>query len=221
MCEHSTKLMAWLDRELDDAEMAMVELHVQGCTDCRERAAAYTRVSSAFDEYCKMQAAPRLGSGQTLARLVEKDRPAANVHSTSSSWVPAISAIAAAAVIALLLWISFRPRVNRIAPELAPAIATVHPQPAPNEIVSPAARKKPAHTRHAVSRQPTSQQTASWLPPEPAIQVAIPAESMFPPGAIPDGVNFIADVSLGADGLPQQIRLQPQLMRFERRTMQP
>jgi anti-sigma factor RsiW len=220
MCEHSTKLMAWLDRELDSAEMAMVDLHVQGCPDCRERAAGYTRISSAFDEYCKMQVAACPDSGRTLNRSVGKDRPAETARSTSV-WVPAISAIAATAVIALLVWISPRPRVQHSVPEVAPAIATVRPEQTPKKIARPITAKRPAHTRHGASRQPASQQTASWLPPEPAIQVAIPAESIFPPGAVPDGVNFIADVSLGADGSPQQIRLQPQLIGFERRTMQP
>ena len=43
---------------------------------------------------------------------------------------------------------------------------------------------------------------------DPAIQIAIPADSMFPPGAVPEGVNFVASLSL-ADGSVQAIRLQP------------
>src|SRR6516164_722112 len=50
---------------------------------------------------------------------------------------------------------------------------------------------------------------AEWAMIEPAIQIAIPAEAMFPPGAVPEGVTYIANVSLGPDGLVQGIRLQP------------
>jgi hypothetical protein len=38
---------------------------------------------------------------------------------------------------------------------------------------------------------------------------------------VPEGVNFVADVSIGADGRVEQLRLQPRPARFERRTDQP
>jgi hypothetical protein len=44
-------------------------------------------------------------------------------------------------------------------------------------------------------------------PMDAAIQIAIPAEAMFPPGAMPAGVNFIADLRIAADGSVQQVRL--------------
>jgi hypothetical protein len=42
-----------------------------------------------------------------------------------------------------------------------------------------------------------------------AIQITIPGDAMFPPGAVPDGVNFVADLTIAADGAPQEIRLRP------------
>jgi hypothetical protein len=42
---------------------------------------------------------------------------------------------------------------------------------------------------------------------DPAVQIAIPADAMFPPGAVPEGVTYIANVSL-TDGSVQGIRLQ-------------
>jgi len=33
-----------------------------------------------------------------------------------------------------------------------------------------------------------------WAPAEPTIQVELPAELLFPPGAVPEGFSFIADV---------------------------
>jgi hypothetical protein len=44
-------------------------------------------------------------------------------------------------------------------------------------------------------------------PMDTAIQIAIPAEAMFPPGAMPAGVNFIADLRIAPDGSVQQVRL--------------
>ena len=44
---------------------------------------------------------------------------------------------------------------------------------------------------------------------DPAIQIAIPADAMFPPGAVPEGVTYIANLSLTSDGSVQGLRLQP------------
>jgi hypothetical protein len=53
------------------------------------------------------------------------------------------------------------------------------------------------------------------------IQIAIPADEMFPPGAVPEGMHFVADVTIAADGSAEQLRLRPRLAGFERRTTQP
>jgi hypothetical protein len=39
------------------------------------------------------------------------------------------------------------------------------------------------------------------------VQIAIPAEAMFPPGAAPNEMNFIAELTIAADGSVQQVRL--------------
>jgi len=64
-------------------------------------------------------------------------------------------------------------------------------------------------------------QNAYSLPDEPVIQIAIPAEEMFPPGAVPEGMHFVADVTIAADGSAERLRLRPRLAGFERRTTQP
>jgi hypothetical protein len=46
-----------------------------------------------------------------------------------------------------------------------------------------------------------------WRPTETAVQIAIPADAMFPPGAMPKGMNFIAELSIAADGSVEQVRL--------------
>src|SRR5271157_1995262 len=87
------------------------------------------------------------------------------------------------------------PVVSRVAearPPIAPKTATNTPN--------------PVRRRHAAAHRKT--QTANWAVAEPAIQIAIPGDAMFPPGAVPEGVNFVANLSL-ADGSVQGLRLQP------------
>jgi hypothetical protein len=48
----------------------------------------------------------------------------------------------------------------------------------------------------------------NWMAAEPAIQIAIPGDAMFPPGALPEGVSFVAELSVAADGSPERIHLQ-------------
>jgi hypothetical protein len=54
---------------------------------------------------------------------------------------------------------------------------------------------------------PLVQEYATEMPMDTAIQIAIPAEAMFPPGAMPNGINFIADVRIAPDGSVKQVRL--------------
>jgi hypothetical protein len=53
------------------------------------------------------------------------------------------------------------------------------------------------------------------------IQIAIPADEMFPPGAVPEGMHFVADLTIAADGSAERLRLRPRLAGFERRTTLP
>jgi hypothetical protein len=65
-------------------------------------------------------------------------------------------------------------------------------------------------------------QTASAGPfsDEPALRIAIPADAIFAPGALPDGMIFVADLSIGVDGRVEQLRLLPQPVPYERRLEQ-
>ena len=178
MCDFSGKLIPWLDRELAEEETAHVQDHVQDCIECRTQLDAYEEVSKAFDSYCDAAVASE------VRRRVPR-------------WVPVLSAAATvAAVIAVLLvsWPRARvePLVLRSTVTATPPAAVVDTVPAP---------VKTGRRRHAISRG--SSQHANWLPAEPAIQIAIPVESIFPPGAVPEGVTFIADLSIAADGSAQ------------------
>lgn len=181
MCDVQTKLVAWLDGELSTEEAADVKRHVEGCEECCREAAAYERVNATFDAYCD-------------AVVAAKIRPRV------PRWVPVL---ACAAVVATVLFVAF-PR-NRIEPPpiLTPMItaASVSSRTAPE----PAPRRTTVHRRHAVA--PVQVRAANWQPTETAVQIAIPAEAMFAPGAMPKGMNFVAELSIAPDGSVRQVRL--------------
>ena len=206
MCDFSRNLIAWLDHELPEGEAADLERHLQACSECRSHLDAYQRVSSAFDAYC--EAAIR-----------------SNLHPRVPRWVPVASA--AGAVAALLTLLLALPRAPVKPPVLYPPAIAAPPTVVARAAPAPVSRIKRIDRRHAVTSVKTHNanaapaQTPDSVPDEPAIQIAIPAEAMFPPGALPEGVNFVADLTIRADGSAQHLRLRPRLAGFERRATQP
>jgi hypothetical protein len=194
MCNHSGKLMAWLDRELGSDEMVELERHIDACSECRSRLESYKQASATFDTYCDAVA-----SAKTHRERVP-------------CWVPVLTTTAAVAIAATLVFVLLRARVEP--PTLPPAIRVQAPPPAAVVENVPAPSKPVQRHRPAA---PAAAQIANWQPTARAIQISIPAESMFPPGAIPRGVNFTADLSIAADGSAEQIRLRPRLNKVERR----
>jgi hypothetical protein len=195
MCDFSGKLVACLDHELPDDEMAMVQSHVRDCIECRSQLDAAQQLSGTFDAYCDAVLASR------VCRRLPR-------------WVPVASAAVAAAVAAALFLLLPGARVEPLA---SPPAVKPDTSPIVVEIAPPAL--KLVHRRHPIQR--VQRQNANWLPAEPAIQIAIPVESIFPPGAVPEGVTFIADLSIAADGSAQQIRLHPRLVEIQRRVTEP
>ena len=183
MCDFSGRLVAWMDRELPDNEAADVERHVRECSECRGRVDAYEQVSRAFVAYCDA------AMGNKTRRRLKR-------------WVPLLATAAVAAVVLLVLQsttvkqMPVRPRAEEAAPAVVIETETeTTPRPA-----------KKCHRRHVIA--PTKTPSANWASAEPAIQIAIPVEAMFPPGAVPEGITFIADLSMAADGSVQGLRLQ-------------
>jgi len=182
MCDVQAKLVAWLDRELSSDEAADVDRHIKGCQECRGRLATYKQVSETFDVYCDA-----VGAGKTRHRV--------------SRWVPVLASAVAAAVV---MFLAFPQRRVEPPPVLAPTLAAASvPVPAPR--AAEAAARKTMRRRHAVP--PVQERAMKWQPTETAVQIAIPAEAMFPPGAMPKGMNFIAELSIAPDGSVQQVRL--------------
>jgi hypothetical protein len=95
----------------------------------------------------------------------------------------AMSGIAAAAVLVAILLVQPRTESVALVPQSPrpPAFALeVVEQPRPIVAVRPRHRRAPIQSQ--------------WIAVEPSIEVALPADALFPPGAVPQGFSFIADV---------------------------
>jgi hypothetical protein len=222
MCDYSGKLtgklIAWLDRELPAEEAAEVERHLAGCSECRSDAETYKLVSGEIDAYCD---AAITSSGPRVAHR----------------WVPVASAAGAVAAVVILFLAmpgahvqpspfhapqAARPRAAQSVIASSPA-AVVTGVPASLSSIQKTHRRLsaiPAFIRKA-NPAPAQNQNANLQLDEPMIQIAIPADEMFPPGAVPEGMHFVADLTIGPDGSAERLRLRPRLAGFERRTTQP
>lgn len=220
MCEFSERLIAWLDQELPAEQIATVAIHIHTCNECRSQIEEYRRVNEMIDSYCDA----------ALACNPER-------RSNPRVWRPVFAAAAALAAAVLFLFL-VRP-VERLrspvstASDGVPAIALKTPV-----VLAPTVEKTSAaaivggtqlkrvnkprlkHRPEALTVS-TNRNNADWLPNEAPVYIAIPADALFPPGAFPEGVGFIADVNLRRDGSAQRLRLQPQLVGFQTRGTRP
>jgi len=163
MCEYSGRLIAWLDRELGDQEATNVEWHVGQCAECRCAVSAYQQVSGAF----------LLCYEATMTVKKPRNKPL---------WAWGGVAAAAAILAAFLLT---PPRTEKLAahipsPPHAPPMAFERP-------LAPVARVR------SLPRPEPTPVLSQWIAVEPTVEVALPADALFPPGAVPAGFSFIAD----------------------------
>jgi hypothetical protein len=179
MCDFSARLVAWMDRELPDIEAAAMERHVRDCFECRRRVDAYQEVSRAFVAYCDAAVGAKTPRGLP-------------------QWVPVLSSAVAIAVLLLVFRTAFVKPIP-VRPRVADSVQANVLAPAPSPV-------KKGRRRHVSSSMRTS--NANWEVVEPAVRIAIPVEAMLPPGAVPEGITFIADLSIAADGSVQGLRLQ-------------
>lgn len=184
MCEFENRLIAWMDCELEADEALKIERHLRLCTACSARAAEYREVSRSFAAY--------------------RGAIATRKNSRRLRWV-AWSATATVAATAAMVMLMLSPRVEPLpfqrpsvpkAPAMAFRIAPVNP-PAPVELM----RRRPA--ANSVETSPSA-----WNL-EPSIEIAIPVEAVFAPGAVPPGFSFAAELSIANDGSPRELRLRP------------
>lgn len=187
MCDYAGRLVAWLDGELPQDEATNVGWHIAHCEECRRALSAYQEISKSFLDCYE-------------AAMVS-DRRRNRVR-----WAPALGVAAAAAVLgaAILLWPRPVEQLTLNPPPAvhAPAIAFERTQ-------TVAAAGHPRHRKASDVAQSATSQSMTWRPVEPSVQISIPAEAMFPPGAVPAGFNFVTRVSFAADGLPQGLPVWP------------
>ena len=182
MCDVQGKLVAWLDRELTPEEASTVGRHVEGCHECRRLVATYERVSQTLDAYC---------DGVMAAKAPRQTR-----------WVPVL---AGALIVATAVCVAFM-RTHVVPPAVVePTIPIASaPPPGPPPVVEPVLHKPTIRRPHPA---PQIRDLTRQEPMDAAVQIAIPAEAMFPPGAVPDGINFIVDLRIAPDGSVKQVSL--------------
>ena len=230
MCDFSGKLIAWVDRELPESEASDVERHIAECVECRHRLAVYQQASNAFEAYCEA----------TFAAETRSKLPRWTIAACGAG------AIAAAVAIAALLMLP-RERVAQVPARALPPAELPHaaaqmldaPR-APTQANLPVEEAHtpiiqikrvhnryvavPARTQHttaAVASQISPGQGVSPFPAEPAVEIAISADAMFAPGAVPPGLSFTAELTIAADGTAERLGLHPRLSGFQGRTNQP
>jgi hypothetical protein len=208
MCDLSGKLIAWMDDELLERETALVEAHLAECEECRGRLSAYRQASRAFAACCDQ------ATGVSEPRKTLR-------------WV--LLTVGTAAAVALLVVMMPRRAEQSSAKgdpsaTIHPAFAAVIPEAAlPTEQAAPT-RAAPTHRKRVTEARAATQaaeRLPAAMPVGPAIEIAIPSDAMFPPGAVPQGFSFIADVTVGADGSAERLSWEPRLVDSEGRATRP
>jgi hypothetical protein len=188
MCDFSGRLIAWLDNELTENEAAVIGGHVRDCAECRSRVNSYEAAGNMFNAYCE--------AVMVMASKANHRRP---------RWIPVWAGAAATATIAALLLLFLPAPVEQLPLHRSAGV------PPPAIVAKTASSPVKRLRRGAGSRVQSAAQVQSekWATGAPAIQISIPADEMFPPGAVPEGVNFVADLSVAVDGSAQQLHLRP------------
>ena len=190
MCEYENRLVAWIDAELEAGDALHVELHLRACQICRDKVHDYREVSRAFAAY---HTAPH------IQRIRLRSAGAA------------AGALVMAATAAAILWMVQTPvqQLPLPAPKIAqpPAIA-FEAKPAGSAVPAKEAPYKTVE-KQTVARRDDIRPQPAWSNMEPFVEIAIPADAIFAPGAMPAGFTFAADLGIDGDGSPGVLRVQP------------
>jgi len=226
MCELSAKLIAWLDHELPEDETAGVEEHLDACAECRARVAGYRQLGSDIEAYCEAALSPVTENRRPIGRRVlvasggiaaavllallawthaRRDEPVATVAPTAAAFIASSTAASAAIPVSG----NFHGTRNLVK---APAPASI-PRTAVRLMRQGSARRTVGNADAHAQTSPRAPQAAvrpgGWFAPEPPIEIEIPADAVFAPGAVPEGMNFRVEMTVAADGTAQVLRVLP------------
>ena len=232
MCEYSKRLIAWMDGELAESEAAELEQHVQVCAACRECVSAYEAASRDFAGYYAASTEPAVTPvpkrrvplwvpvaaavaavaaivGIAFVPRVAKQVPVApQVASASAVSIPGSDVVTQANVAKSEVPQGLKPEGTLARVGTAGSRALTHGIEATRGTFRQAQGKLENRALvRGVSGTGSRSASTDWAMAEPAIQIAIPADAMFPPGAVPEGVTYIANVSLGPDGSVRGIQI--------------
>jgi anti-sigma factor RsiW len=222
MCDLSQELIAWLDGELRPQDARTLEQHVQVCSACQSELRTFRQLDATIDAYCD-------------AAILSKAPALPN----TSAWRPVLAGTLASAAAVLIFFLAkpgVKPPQISATPNGVPAIA-FEKTPSPPAILERVPVRLPVnraagettailgrHRHRPQASDPVNSASVrheNWVSHQGPIYIAIPADALFPPGAFPEGVGFVADVNWRPDGSAQQLRLQTQLVPYQRREAQP
>ena len=117
----------------------------------------------------------------------------------------------AAALVAITVVLLMIPRARPPADVEQPATGVSQPASVRADVAEiPRAAPGPVRKIHRRPvAAPAQIREANWQQAEPAIEIAIPADAVLPPGAVPEGVAFVADVRIAVDGSARQTFVWP------------
>jgi anti-sigma factor RsiW len=180
MCDMArSRLIAWMDGELEGAECGFVQDHIAACAECAHELRHLRTLSRDITGYCDAV------GGEKHRRY----------------WIPA--AAAAAVVLATgLLWMRGHPAKIQVADRLPspPAVLVAR-----TAVSTPPKRIQSARPRLRVPLRTVKSVTTRG---EPGVTVVIPLDEVLPFGAAPPGAVLVGNLTFDAGGRPSRIQLQ-------------
>ena len=185
MTESHPNLVAWFDGELSTDEAAAVARHLECCAACSRQCGVIRGASADLQLYCDATFTAACSRRKVFRR------------------VPVLAALAAFAAVAILLALPGKRSVTGLPVPLP--VAEVAPAPTgPLAPQPPVAHKLARRNRTAAA---TPKPASSWPATDSAVEIAIPADAVFAPGALPEGTRLFAEMRIGPDGSLREIRL--------------
>jgi anti-sigma factor RsiW len=174
-----SRLIAWMDGELEDAESSLVKEHVDACTDCLEQLRRLRVLSREITGYCAAV------GGEERRRY----------------WIPAAAA-AAVVLAAGILW------MTRTQPEKIQVVTRLTSPPAVLVTRTAESAPVPLKSVPVRRRNPPRPAKAIMARGEPGVTVVIALDEVLPFGAAPPGAVLVGNLTFDAGGQPSKIQLQ-------------